>query len=89
MINTITTVTNSVWRKLRGQIDQKLAAEIATEMLFPGKAAEALEKAFKQQQRRQAIGEVISAPGKAILKTPASVNMLNAEQEQNVNALAR
>ena len=89
MINTITTVTNAVWRKLKGQIDQKLAAEIATEMLFPGKAAEALEKAFKQQQRRQAIGEVISAPGQAIMKTPAAVNMLAPEQQPNQNALAR
>jgi len=89
MINTITTVTNTVWRKLRGQIDQKLAAEIATEMLFPGKAAEALEKAFKQQQRRQAVSEILSAPGQAVMKTPASVNMLNSEQQQNQNALAR
>ena len=88
MINTLTTVTNSVWRKLNRQIDQKLAAEIATEMLFPGKSADALEKAFKQQQRRNAIGETISAPGRAILKTPATVNMLNPEQ-QNQNALAR
>jgi hypothetical protein len=88
MINTITTVTNTVWRKLRGQIDQKLAAEIATEMLFPGKAADALEKAFKQYQRRELAGEVLSAPGKAIMKAPASVNMLSPEQ-QNQNALAR
>jgi hypothetical protein len=88
MINTITTVTNTVWRKLRGQIDQKLAAEIATEMLFPGEAAAALEKAFRQQQRRALAGEVLSAPGKAIMKAPASVNMLGPE-EQNQNALAR
>ena len=58
-------------------------------MLFPGKAAEALEKAFKQQQRRQAIGEVISVPGRTIMKTPAAVNMLAPEQQQNQNALAR
>ena len=88
MINTITTVTNTVWRKLRGQIDQKLAAEIATEMLFPGEAAAALEKAFRQQQRRALAGEVLSAPGKAIMKAPASVNMLSPE-EQNQNALTR
>lgn len=88
MINTITTVTNTVWRKLRGQIDQKLAAEIATEMLFPGEAAVALEKAFRQQQRRALAGEVLSAPGKAIMKAPASVNMLSPE-EQNQNALTR
>lgn len=90
MINTITTVTNTVWRKLRGQIDQKLAAEIATEMLFPGKAADALEKAVKQQQRFQIAKDILSTPGRAVKKAPASVNMLGSEeQQQNRNALAR
>jgi hypothetical protein len=88
MINNITTVANTVWRNLRGRVNQETAVEIATEMLFPGKAADALEKALKQQASRQAVTQAINAPFKAVYASPASVNMLGPQQ-QNQNALAR
>ena len=85
-LNIITSTTNLVWRKLRGKIDQQLATEIATEMLFPGKAADALEQAIRQQQRFKKIGAVVTAPGRALVAAPAAVNALAPTQE-NQNSL--
>jgi len=84
-LNTITTVTNSIVRKLKSKINEKLAVEIATEMLFPGKAANALEKAFKQQQRRQTTGNVFLAPGRVAMNAPGAINMLNPQEPVNKN----
>jgi hypothetical protein len=86
LINRATSIANHVWRKMRGKIDQSTAIEIATEMLLPGKAADALAKAYAQQQRRQAIGNVLNAPFEAMYATPALTNML-APAQQNQNAL--
>ena len=88
MINRVTTVANDIWRRLRGRIDKNVAIEVATEMLFPGKAADALEAALKQQQKRQAMQARTAAPFKAAGKAPAVINALRAEQESQ-NALAR
>ena len=88
MINRVTTVANDVWRRMRGRIDQSTAVEIATEMLFPGKAADALEAAVRQQATRQAVKKAVSAPFEATYATPAMVNMM-APIQQNQNALAR
>jgi hypothetical protein len=82
-LNTITTVTNTVLRKLKGRIDQKLATEIATEMLFPGKAADALEKAFRQQKTRELLAEIVKAPGAAAMKIPGGINMLSTQENRN------
>lgn len=76
MINRITTVANFLLSKLRGKMDHSVAMEVATEMLFPGKAADALEKAYKQQQKINMIESAGMAPFRAIGKTPAAVNML-------------
>jgi hypothetical protein len=90
MINRVTTVANDIWRRLRGRIDQNVAIEVAQEMLFPGKAADALEAAMKQQARRQAVASAASAPARAAYVTPAIANMLAPQQQQqNQNALAR
>jgi hypothetical protein len=82
-LNTITTVTNTVLRKLKGRIDQKLATEIATEMLFPGKAADALEKAFRQQKTRELLSEIVKAPGTAAMQIPGGINMLSTQENRN------
>jgi hypothetical protein len=82
-LNTITTVTNTVLRRLKGKIDQKLATEIATEMLFPGKAADALEKAFRQQKTRELLAEIVKAPGAAAMKIPGGINMLSTQENRN------
>lgn len=90
MINRVTTVANDIWRRLRGRIDQNVAIEVAQEMLFPGKAADALEAAMRQQARRQAVASAAAAPARAAYVTPAIANMLAPQQQQqNQNALAR
>jgi len=90
MINRVTTVANDIWRRLRGRIDQNVAIEVAQEMLFPGKAADALEAALRQQSRRQAISAAAAAPARAVYVTPAIANMLAPQQQQqNRNALAQ
>jgi hypothetical protein len=90
MINRVTTVANDIWRRLRGRIDQNVAIEVAQEMLFPGKAADALEAALRQQSRRQAISAAAAAPARAAYVTPAIANMLAPQQQQqNRNALAQ
>jgi hypothetical protein len=88
MINNVTTLANAMWRNLRGKIDQQVAVEVATEMLFPGKAADALEKALRQQANRQAVSKAFNAPFEAVYASPASINMLGPTQ-QNQNALSR
>ncbi len=86
LINRITSVSNDIWRRLRGKINQDVAMDVAIEMLHPGKAADVLEKALKQSARRQMMGDALNAPFAAINKAPASMNMLAAQQEQQ-NAL--
>jgi CheY-like chemotaxis protein len=49
LISTITTVANDIMRRLQGKLDQKLAIELATEMLDPAAAATAMEKALARE----------------------------------------
>jgi hypothetical protein len=55
-------------------------------MLTPGKAADALEKAIKQQAKRQARQELLNAPFAATYAAPGTINLL-APQQENRNAL--
>jgi hypothetical protein len=87
MINRITTTANDLWRRMRGRINESTAIEVATEMLHPGKAADVLEKAIKQQANRQAMGAAFNAPFEAFYVNPALVNMLDPQSE-NQNGLA-
>jgi hypothetical protein len=85
LINRVATISNEIWRRLSGKIDKTTAMEVATEMLYPGKAADALAKAYLKQQTSRAISGVINAPFEAFYTTPALVNMLAPKSE---NALA-
>ena len=88
-INNVTTVANDILRRLQGKLDQKLAIELAAEMLDPAAAAAALEKALARQARGEKMAEPFKKTGKAasqVLRTPAVVNML-APQSENQNAL--
>jgi hypothetical protein len=90
-INNVTTVANDILRRLQGKLDQKLAIELAAEMLDPAAAAVALEKALARQARGEKMAEPFKKTGKAasqVLRTPAVVNML-APQSENQNALAQ
>ena len=78
-INNVTTVANDLLRRMQGKLDQKLAIELATEMLDPAAAAAALEKALARQAKGQKMADPFAKTGKAaskVLRTPAAVNML-------------
>jgi hypothetical protein len=88
-INTITTVANDLMRKVQGKLDQKLAIELATEMLDPNAAATALQKALNRQARGEKLANPFVKTGKAasaVLRTPAVVNAL-AQPSEKRNAL--
>jgi len=90
-INNVTTVANDLLRRMQGKLDQKLAIELAAEMLDPASAAAALEKAMARQAKGQKLADPFQKTGKAaskVLRTPAAVNMLAPEQE-NQNAFVR
>ena len=78
-INNVTTVANDLLRRMQGKLDQKLAIELATEMLDPAAAAKALEKAMTRQAKGEKLADPFKKTGKAaskVLRTPAAVNML-------------
>lgn len=78
-INNVTTVANDLLRRLQGKLDQKLAIELAAEMLDPAAAAKALEKAMARQAKGEKLADPFKKTGKAaskFLRTPAAVNML-------------
>ena len=89
-INNVTTVANDLLRRMQGKLDQKLAIELAAEMLDPAAAAVALEKAMARQAKGQKLADPFQKTGKAaskVLRTPAAVNMLAPATEVQ-NALA-
>jgi len=78
-INNVTTVANDLLRRMQGKLDQKLAIELAAEMLDPAAAAKALEKAMARQAKGQKMADPFKKAGTAaskVLRTPAVVNML-------------
>ena len=83
LINRITTTANDLWRRMRGRINESTAIEVATEMLHPGKAADVLEKAMRQQANRQAMQSAINAPFEAFYVNPALVNLPLSQSEQD------
>jgi len=89
-INNVTTVANDLLRRLQGKLDQKLAIELAAEMIDPAAAAAALEKALARQARGEKMAAPFKATGQAaskVLRTPATVNVL-APITESQNALA-
>lgn len=87
-INNVTTVANDLLRRLQGKLDQKLAIELAAEMIDPAAAAAALEKALVRQARGEKMAAPFKATGQAaskVLRTPAAVNMLAPISEAQNN----
>lgn len=73
------TLANDILRRMQGQLDQKLAIQLAMEMLDPAAAAKALEKAMARQAKGEKLADPFKKTGKAaskVLRTPAAVNML-------------
>lgn len=89
-INNVTTVANDILRRLQGKLDEKLAIELATEMLDPAAAAAALEKAMAREAKGKKLADPFKKTAKAAsagIRTPAAINALNpASEEQNRNA---
>lgn len=91
-INNVTTVANDILRRLQGKLDQKLAIELAADMLNPEAAAAALEKALARQAKGEKMADPFKKAGKAaskVIRTPATINMLRPDGEDIQNALAR
>lgn len=101
IMSRIVTVANDLIGRMAGKLDQKLAMEIATEMLDPKLAAQALEKALARQARGEKFAEPFKVVGRAAKKvqetaggTTAAINTLNAllgdsSLEKNQNALVK
>ena len=92
LLNRAATIANTIFNRLQGQIDRKLAIEIATEMLDPQVAAAAIEKAATRERRATATGRVTGATargaGKVLGSTPVKVgaqtqNIMTQAQNQN------
>lgn len=83
------TLANTIVRRLQGAVDERLAIELATEMLDPKVAAVALEKALARDKRTKAVSGPLKEAGKAAsatIRTPAATNALISNNEQQ-NAL--
>jgi len=82
-LSRIATVANDLLTRLGGNIDRKLAIEIATEMLDPQAAASALEKAMRVETRAKNVGRKGAAVARGAghaLRSPAA---LTGERARN------
>ena len=96
LLNRVATVANTIYNRLQGQIDHKLAIEIATEMLDPKAAAAAVEKAAAREAKAVKKGRIGAAgtrvAGKVLGSTAAKVGAQTQNimtQAQNQNAMNR
>jgi hypothetical protein len=84
LLNRAVTVANTIYNRLQGQIDRKLAIQIATEMLDPQAAARAVEKAMVRENRATATGRVTGAAARGAGKVLGSDAAKIAAQTQNI-----
>ena len=89
VLNRVVTIANTIFNRLQGQIDRKLAIEIATEMLDPQLAAAALEKAMVRERRATTTGRVTGATARGTGKVLGSGAVKTAAQTQNIMTQAQ
>lgn len=99
LLNRVYSVANLIMAKLQGRVTEKIAIEMATEMLDPALAAKSLEKALAHQKRTEAIAKPIKELGTAAADITSSQPAVAAGQitnalqsrppQQNQNTLAR
>ena len=98
LLNRVYSVANLIMAKLQGRVTEKIAIEMATEMLDPAMAAKSLEKALAHQKRAEAFAKPIKELGTAATDITSSqpavaagqlTNALQSQPQQNRNALAR
>jgi len=89
----VTAVANVILTRLQGKINQKLAIEMATEMLDPKAAATAMEKALAREARGQKLADPFKTVGGAVYAgargpiTLGGVQINNALAPENQNNL--
>lgn len=86
LMSRITSVANDIMSRVVGNIDSKLAIQLATEMLDPQAAAAAIEKAMAAERRGRMVGKVAEAPVRAAGKIARSPAALAGERVQNAMA---
>jgi hypothetical protein len=101
LISKVVTITNTIIRKLQGKVTEKVARDLAMDLVVnPEQGAIALEKALAQKESLQTIKsnaapikEAISAGAKKLkTKEAATIGRISnalAPEQQNQNALAR
>ena len=89
LLNRFATIANTVYNRLQGQIDHKLAIEIAAEMLDPKLAAAAVEKAAAREAKAGKRGRIAGAGTRAAGKILGSDAAKIAAQTQNIMTQAQ
>jgi hypothetical protein len=89
VLNRVVTIANTIFNRLQGQIDRKLAIEIATEMLDPKVAAAAIEKAATRERRATKTGRVTGATARGTGKVLGSTAAKVGAQTQNIMTQAQ
>lgn len=84
LLNRAVTIGNTILNRLQGQIDRKLAIEIATEMLDPQAAAAAVEKAMARENRARTTGRIAGAGARGAGKVLGSTAAKVGAQTQNI-----
>jgi hypothetical protein len=78
------TIYNSVVKKLLGIVDDKLAMELAREMLSPAAAADSIQKALRKQSEQAVTNQLTQR-----FATRAAPGLSQMPASENQNALAR
>ncbi len=84
LLNRAATIANTIYNRLQGRIDRKLAIEIATEMLDPKLAAAAVEKAALRETKAGKRSRIAGAGARAAGKVLGSDAAKIAAQTQNI-----
>lgn len=88
------TVVNDILRRVKGQMSEKMAVDLATAMLNPETAAEALQRAMRREQKLKNLVAPLQKTGKAVQtavrKTPAPLaNLLAPPGEETLNEMRK
>jgi hypothetical protein len=87
LLNTTLTIFNNVVKRLSGQMDDKIALELARELSSPALAADAIEKAMARQAGKAPTNAVVNSLAKpattAAAQAPADQNKLRYRVEIN------
>lgn len=99
MLNRVWSVANLVMAKLQGKVTEKIAVELAVEMLDPAMAAKSIEKALAHQARMEKLGyfpkkagalaEDVFSSQPAVAAGQLTNALSQQQQNQPKNALAR